>query len=52
MAVYVDQIFVGYVMAKRGTTTRTKHSAKLVIGIHEDYRVQGIVSLLLKEIIH
>lgn len=42
-----DDRVVGYVMVRSDSTERTKHRASIAIGVHEDYRGQGIGTYLL-----
>ncbi|WP_026908719.1 GNAT family N-acetyltransferase [Paucisalibacillus globulus] len=45
-----DDRLMGYLFAIGGKPKKTKHSAYLVIGIHQDYRGKGVGSLLFNEL--
>ncbi|GIO27268.1 GNAT family N-acetyltransferase [Ornithinibacillus bavariensis] len=45
-----NSMLVGYLFAIGGDAQRKKHSAYLVIGIHEQYRGKGVGTLLFNEL--
>lgn len=45
-----DEAVVGYVMVKGDDTNRTSHRAYIAIGVHENYRGQGVGSLLFSKV--
>lgn len=46
----INHKLLGYLFAIGGNVKRNKHSAYIVVGIHEDYRGKGIGSLLFEEL--